>query len=1400
MMWLRPLSWAALALTLVAGVAAAASVNDVARLLESSAAATRFEVRIPMPQLTPLAAGGVSAVRIDIEGWTPNDIAGQPELPSRIFAVAVPPTGTIRVSAVALDETVRDGVDVASVPFISRDGVVSDVAPEGAGDPVPASEWVRLVDVTWMRHQRIAHVEVSPVRYDGATRRLRSAGTIDVTVQAEGSIAQAAPLPEIDAFEPLYRELLVNYEQGRAWRSRTASMAPAMSRRAAPLLAQGTAQAAVVPDSSLYVGRSWVKLAVRRSGFYKLSFSQFKSLAPFNGDTTIVSDSLRLYTWGGMPNLPERTYCDTCGYREVAIGVIDDDTRMNHNSDAIYFYALGPSDWANRFDASQPDTVYINNPYETRNFYYLGFSTQAFPFPGPRRRIATRPVTPTGSATVTPATFTARVHTEQDNNYDPDRYPYNSSYAWEKWYWTKHKAGFGSGPNIDAPGADITQPGRLRVRLWSVDAGDACSQRQFVHATFNGVDAGPGVFGWSGYVGYTVDAPVAPMKRLGNSARIVVDNIVCATNTSISVYWFDLFYPSAFEPIADRLEFSTPAGGGSFLYHVGPFTGATPPRLFDVSNPLRSTELTGSSYTAITGGNQLAFESNDNAGTRYVALPDTGFGSIANGDVTAAARTSLDNLRSGTQQAEYLVIYYDPYAAAADTLAAWRRAHNNFRTKTVPISAIYDQFSGGRTDPTAIRNFLRAAYYNWGTQPVYVTLLGDASYDFKHSPGDPLPTFENNFDPSFQAKRQFTTDDWLFNVDTAAVIVPDFLGGRLPVPDVAGAMSVVRDKVLRYERAAPLGLYRNRIMLIADDNFQGSREDPLSWTHVQQTMTLDTTSVPSYFDRDYVYLHAYPTRTNFNKPDVRDTIVSHLEHEGVQIINFIGHGSPFKLADESVLISTDADALTNAARLPLFMAASCDVGRFSDPANSSLGEHLINTTAGGAIGLITSTDVAFSGANATLNGIVFRSLLGRDGNGEISGQVAAALLLGKQAGAQGNSINALKYVMFGDAAMRLNMPRYWVDLVMRDDAGADTTAIKQGHRISFTGRVLDRPNGTLLPLDGAVDVLVEDNKPLLQTPACPDSTHYLCDSRGRPYYFAAAGPIYRGTATATRGVFSGQFMVPLEARPGLRGRIRTYLSGTGSAGGATDAIGDKKLTVLTGPPPAGDVKGPDIRLSFANGATRVGPAALLHVDLVDSSGILITGHTPQNGIIVTVDGNSTSRVDLTDGFRYNAGSFQSGSVTFQLPNLAEGIHVIGVSAADNLAAGLAAGQHRSQASLEFEVVQTPPLRVLSSYLFPDPTRSKGTSSGGQFVVDTEGGPVDVQVRLFTVAGRLVRRLSASAVEGQVQLTWDGRDAEGQELANGVYLFKVVIRSASAGDSGQERQHDDAMGKFVIVNP
>jgi hypothetical protein len=208
----------------------------------------------------------------------------------------------------------------------------------------------------------------------------------------------------------------------------------------------------------------------------------------------------------------------------------------------------------------------------------------------------------------------------------------------------------------------------------------------------------------------------------------------------------------------------------------------------------------------------------------------------------------------------------------------------------------------------------------------------------------------------------------------------------------------------------------------------------------------------------------------------------------------------------------------------------------------------------------------------------------------------------------------------------------------------------------------------------------------------------------------------------------------------------------------------------------------------------------LRIELSDPSGILTTGHTRQNGIIVTVDGNSTSRVDVTDSFSYDEGSSRSGLAAFDLPNLAEGAHRITVSAADNLAAGLTAAQHRSQASIDFEVAQTPPLRLANAYLFPDPASSKGASGGGRFVADIDGGPVDVLLRLYTVSGRLVRVLRAAGVEGQLQLPWDGLDDERYPLANGVYLFKLQARVPGASRSGTDTQKAHLEGRFVIVNP
>src|SRR4029079_2628425 len=206
--------------------------------------------------------------------------------------------------------------------------------------------------------------------------------------------------------------------------------------------------------------------------------------------------------------------------------------------------------------------------------------------------------------------------------------------------------------------------------------------------------------------------------------------------------------------------------------------------------------------------------------------------------------------------------------------------------------------------------------------------------------------------------------------------------------------------------------------------------------------------------------------------------------------------------------------------------------------------------------------------------------------GKFSGEVARALTVSKLSNA--GSSNNQKYQLMGDAALKLNLPQLWSDLRVQDATGADTTAIEQGHKMHFTGRVLDGLGGPPVPLEGRADVLVEHAPPTLQAPPCVLST---CD---RPFYRYRAGTIYRGQVSIHGGTFAGDFIVPIEARPGRPSRIRAYISNSG-----TDGTGDLPLRVATGTSAIDDQAGPEIRLSFANGATRVRPDAALRIDLTD---------------------------------------------------------------------------------------------------------------------------------------------------------------------------------------------------------
>ena len=120
------------------------------------------------------------------------------------------------------------------------------------------------------------------------------------------------------------------------------------------------------------------------------------------------------------------------------------------------------------------------------------------------------------------------------------------------------------------------------------------------------------------------------------------------------------------------------------------------------------------------------------------------------------------------------------------------------------------------------------------------------------------------------------------------------------------------------------------------------------------------------------------------------------------------------------------------------------------------------------------------------------------------------------------------------------------------------------------------------------------------------------------------------------------------------------------------------------------------------------------------------------------------------------------------PKLLDGRHVLEVLAKD------ASGNFFDSTSSRsvFNVYNNPDL--LQVYNFPNPF-----SDNTNFTFELRGiiPPEEFKIKIFTVAGRLIKELvpSTPLQIGFNQIYWDGKDEDGDEIANGLYFYKIISK-------------------------
>lgn len=731
----------------------------------------------------------------------------------------------------------------------------------------------------------------------------------------------------------------------------------------------------------------------------------------------------------------------------------------------------------------------------------------------------------------------------------------------------------------------------------------------------------------------------------------------------------------------------------------------------------------------------------------------------------------------GAAPPELVIVTHPSLAAQANRLAKFHREKDNMSVLTVTTEEVYNEFSGGLPDVSAIRNFMRMFYRRRDvtTPPKYLLLFGSGTYvnhEGKKGVGL-IPTFQS--ENSLESERSYVSDDFFVLLgdgehlgDNGMVGDLDMAVGRIPARSETEAATLV-DKIEQYHSTLD-GDWMSKCIIIADDEDGGE--------HMRQAEIIGSyimDSAPSsYYYVNKIYLDAYQQRSTSmgeRYPDVTDDINSAIR-SGALLVNYTGHANDQWLSHEQVVTISDIKRWDNRNRLPLFVTATCEFSRFDSPYVRSAGEQVLFLPNGGGIAMLSTTRLVYSGANSALNQKFIEEFFRKDASGNHA-RIGEMVRRTKNASTTG--VNQLNFSLLGDPALMLHFPSYTAQAgsINPDTLKALSRAIIDG---SVNNSVNSSAGGDILY------VSVFDKEQVKQT---------LGNSRQTPFaYRTQSSLLYRGKVSVTPNEkFTAKFVVPRDIIPSYgKGKI-TYV---GKAGGALAAGCDSVQVGGISNTAIADTTPPSVRMymndeQWVSGGTTTEAPTLIAL-LADSSGINITGNGAGRDMTLTLQPVNKTYI-LNSYYTANTNSYTSGRVEFPIPPLEKGRYTATIKVWD-------VANNSTEQSIEFRVEEDERFTLNRVLNYPNPFTQK---TAFFFEHNRPYTEMEVIIQIFTVTGKLVKTIRSSAPPSSaslrsVPIEWDGRDDYGDRLGRGTYLYKIKARCNNAA-----REYAEKVEKLVLLS-
>jgi hypothetical protein len=1109
-------------------------------------------------------------------------------------------------------------------------------------------------------------------------------------------------------------------------------------------LQTGKSAPKIYTETSVLNEGEWYKIKVAQSGIYKISYSDLEEFGM--NPSEIEPDNIRIYG-NALGMLPEKnSFFRYDDLQENAIWISGAEDGTFDPQDFILFYGMSPHTWQEILGFF----TYHINYYDEFNYYYLTASL------GQGKRLEIEPSV---------ALIPSHISTSYNDFEVLEDDQLNLILSGKKWY------------------GDIF--GEILVRDYvfnfpNIKIGDeAIIKTEIANRTF--INEEMAIMINNELSDTIILTSVNPSStKYAQKKKKTINYISSGTeinvrleylpSTASSIAWLDYIMVNAIcnlEFYGGQLAFRDLSGvmEGSVSEFI--ISNANPDVIvWDITNPIlpRQIESTFSE-------NEVTFTLRTDTLREFIAFDGSNY--LEPEFVEVVENQNLH----GEGPFDFVIVSHPLFLDQANELAAIHESMDGFLVKVVTPLEIYNEFSSGKQDPSAIRDYIKMLYDKFtGQEPRYLLLFGDGSFD-------PKDRYENNsnFIPTFQNEESWITassyviDDYFGYLDDDegddAVGELDIGIGRIPVQTIEEA-EIVLKKIKDYITPGELsyGPWRSKICLIADDE-DGN-------LHLEQADSLANGFIPDVYNLQKIYLDAYTqvkTPSGFRYPDVT-LAINKAVNEGALIVNYVGHGGKAGWAHERILQSNDILSWKNADKLPVFITATCEFSRFDEPELQTGGEMVLLNPDGGGIALFTTTRLAYSQSNFTLNQRVYSTAFATvDGEFPYMGDV---IMRSKPPG----QLTTRNFVLLGDPALKIAYPKFDVRTLQIKDKQTNqlTDTIEALDVVEIKGDIIDLNGNTVNSFNGLLNVKIYDKKTRYKTKG-NDATSYPIE------FFCQDKVIWQGIVTVTNGVFEYSFFVPKDIAYNYGpGKISYYAWSE-----AADALGYTNDFMLGGinPNASADLTGPEIELylnnlSFVSGdLTHENPVMLAY--LSDQSGINTSGGGIGHEITAILDNDNSNVINLKDYYIQDVDNYQGGSIDYPFYNLPNGTHTLTLKAWDNY-------NNSAEKTITF-VINTDGMLELNQVInYPNPFKNSTTFS---FHHTRPGDKLTINLEIFDLAGKLVQSYEDtynSELTNAPFLTWYGDDLKGNRLESGVYIYTLMVTDEDGNTSIQKQ-------KLILMN-